>query len=163
MKFRFFALLLSLCLFNFVRAADMSATNPVPTQVVFICEHGSAKSVIAASYFNKLAAERGLSLRAVSRGVSPETTLQPATQAGLTQDGFDTSTMTPSALTADSAKSALRVVTIGIEHKPDFLSGVPVLEWNNVPAVSKGYPQSRDDMISKIGALIDEIGQKKTK
>src|SRR5215813_9354941 len=36
--------------------------------VVFVCEHGAAKSVIATAYFNKLAAERGLAYRATFRG-----------------------------------------------------------------------------------------------
>ncbi len=39
--------------------------------VVFVCEHGSAKSVIAAAFFDKLARERGLTLRAVARGTQP--------------------------------------------------------------------------------------------
>ena len=31
--------------------------------VIFVCEHGAAKSLIAAAYFNKLAAERGMKER----------------------------------------------------------------------------------------------------
>ena len=33
--------------------------------IVFVCEHGSAKSVVAAAHFDRLAGERGLGLRAV--------------------------------------------------------------------------------------------------
>ena len=40
--------------------------------VIFVCEHGAAKSVIATAYFNKLAAERGLKARATYRGVNPQ-------------------------------------------------------------------------------------------
>jgi protein-tyrosine-phosphatase len=35
--------------------------------VVFVCEHGAAKSVIATTYFNKIAAERGLRAHASVR------------------------------------------------------------------------------------------------
>src|SRR3954466_12315897 len=40
------------------------AASAEPT-VVFVCEHGAAKSVIATTYFNKIAAERGLKARAL--------------------------------------------------------------------------------------------------
>ena len=36
-----------------------------PAKIVFVCEHGAAKSVIAAKELEKLARERGISLQAV--------------------------------------------------------------------------------------------------
>lgn len=41
-------------------AQSDGVANP---RIVFVCEHGAAKSVIAAAYFNKLAAERARALR----------------------------------------------------------------------------------------------------
>ena len=38
-----------------------------PRTVVFVCEHGSAKSLVAASLFDRMAKERGVAVRAVSR------------------------------------------------------------------------------------------------
>ena len=38
-------------------------SRPAPA-VIFVCEHGAAKSVIATAYFNKFAAERKLPFRA---------------------------------------------------------------------------------------------------
>ena len=35
-------------------------------KVAFVCLHGSAKSLIAAEYFNRLAAEKSLPLRATT-------------------------------------------------------------------------------------------------
>ena len=46
--------------------------------VVFVCEHGSVKSPIAASLFDRTAEKRGLPFRAVSRGVNPEEHVPPA-------------------------------------------------------------------------------------
>lgn len=37
-------------------------------QLVFVCEHGGAKSLIAAACFNKLAAERGAELIRIALG-----------------------------------------------------------------------------------------------
>ena len=52
-----------------------SPPPPTPATVVFVCEHGAAKSLIATLYFNKLAAERGLAARAAFRGVDPQDAL----------------------------------------------------------------------------------------
>ena len=52
-----------------VMVAAQTPSRPNPA-VVFVCEHGAAKSVIATAYFNKLAAERGLPFRATFRGTS---------------------------------------------------------------------------------------------
>lgn len=46
-------------------SADVAKNAPV----TIICEHGSAKSLIAATLFNEAAKTRGLFVRAVSRGV----------------------------------------------------------------------------------------------
>jgi chromate transporter len=53
-----------------VRAPAIGA-DPTRT-VVFVCEHGSAKSVVAASLFDRMAKERGLPVRAISRGTTPD-------------------------------------------------------------------------------------------
>lgn len=40
--------------------------------VLFVCLHGSAKSVIAAAYFERLVVQRGVDVRAMSAGVEPD-------------------------------------------------------------------------------------------
>src|SRR5215831_13338321 len=67
--------------------------------VVFVCEHGAAKSVLAAAYFNKLAVERHLDVRAVPRGVTPQEDLSASTMRGLKKDGVEIGVSKPQALT----------------------------------------------------------------
>lgn len=55
---------------------------PRGASIVFVCEHGAAKSVIAATLFNKLAVERGLRERAIYRGANPQADLSSATLKG---------------------------------------------------------------------------------
>jgi hypothetical protein len=38
------------------------------SQVVFVCEHGAALSVVSAAYFNKIAKEEHLNFHAIARG-----------------------------------------------------------------------------------------------
>jgi len=65
------ALALTLALLTSWHSQGLAA----PATVVFVCEHGAAKSLIATLYFNQLAAERGLAARAAFRGVDPQDAL----------------------------------------------------------------------------------------
>lgn len=40
--------------------------------ILFVCEHGAAKSVIAVAYFNKMAQGMGVDQRALARGTNPD-------------------------------------------------------------------------------------------
>jgi hypothetical protein len=61
------------------QSSRSAAASP---SIVFVCEHGAAKSVIATAYFNKLAEERGLPYRATFRGTSPQDELSTRAIAG---------------------------------------------------------------------------------
>jgi protein-tyrosine-phosphatase len=78
-------------------------------RIVFVCEHGAAKSVIAAAYFNTLAAERGLTERATFRGVSPQPELSVAALRGLREDGLTLPTANPSVITSDDVNGATHI------------------------------------------------------
>src|SRR5690349_13383908 len=56
--------------------------------VIFVCEHGAAKSVLSAALFNKLATERRLNLRAIARGTNPDPEISPKVARGLQADGL---------------------------------------------------------------------------
>src|SRR4051812_22847552 len=79
------------------QAMGQQAQSPevTATTVVFVCEHGSAKSVIAAAHFNRLAAEKGLPYRAVSRGTNPDASIPASISSALAGDGLDVSTWRP--------------------------------------------------------------------
>src|SRR5215470_8754032 len=51
--------------------------------IIFVCEHGAAKSILSAAIFNKLAVERSLNLRAIARGTNPDPEISPKVAAGL--------------------------------------------------------------------------------
>jgi len=51
-------------------------------KVLFVCLHGSAKSLIAAEYFNRLAAARGLGVTATSAGTEPDAEIPPRVVQG---------------------------------------------------------------------------------
>ena len=127
-----------------------------PETVVFVCEHGTVKSVIAAEIFNKRAAERKLPFRAVSRGVTPDAAVPEGVAASLAKDGYDVSAFTPKALDKDDVAGAAHVVAIGVD--PPLLAGAKaVSRWNDVPPASTRYAAARDAMAKRIDALLDAL------
>jgi arsenate reductase len=126
-----------------------------PRTVVFVCEHGAAKSVIAAAYFNQLAAERHLPFHAVARGTTPQSDLSQSAMAGLRADGIAFADEKPRALTADDTRHAVRVVAF-CPVPASLRKGTPV-DQHDVPAPGHGYAQSRDAILVQVKALVEEL------
>src|SRR5262249_13106961 len=115
-----FWLLASIGLMLGVFATWCQAAEAAPPQVLFVCEHGNVKSLMAASYFNERAARPPLPFRAISRGLAPDSTSVPdAIRSGLHTDGFDVGDFRPAAVTADDVAASLEVVTIGTDLPAD--------------------------------------------
>lgn len=134
-------------------------TRTQPGSVVFICEHGSAKSLIAREWFERLARERGLSVRAVSLGVVPDAAVpQPITEA-LRKDGFDVQAFVPNRADAAALEGASLIVAIGLERpgalplQPDE----PLEIWNGIPPTAPRYEATRDALKERIEALLDRL------
>jgi hypothetical protein len=138
--------------------ATVDAGTPV-SHVLFVCEHGNVKSLMAASYFNQMAQERGLSYRALSRGTDIDsTTVPPPIIAALKSDGFDVSAFHPVVVSADDVSASLRVVTIGTAlPKEAGNPGSLVEHWTDVPAASVDYAAARVSLKRHIGALLDQL------
>jgi arsenate reductase len=123
--------------------------------IVFVCEHGAAKSVIAAAYFNKLAGDKGLNLQAVARGTKPGQTLSPQADTGLREDGLSPGESVPQKLSVADVEAAQRIITFC--QLPVELPGKAVIErWDGVPPVSEDYEKARDAIIEQIGHLINK-------
>lgn len=137
--------------------AAPSPAAPALAPVVFVCEHGSVKSLIAASLFDRAAAERGLAYTAVSRGVVPDASVPPAIAAALAREGFDVSGVKPQAVTAADLASATRVVTIGVDVK----TPASTESWNDVPPASTDYAAARTALLRHIDALLDDLAAEK--
>src|SRR5438046_745068 len=81
--------------------------------VVFVCEHGSAKSVIAAAHFNDLAKKDGLPYQAIARGVHPDKAIPIYVKSGLTAEGLEIRDWQPKRFSEEDARRAERVITLG--------------------------------------------------
>lgn len=137
-------------------AAALAARAEAPKgTVLFVCEHGAAKSVVAAAHFNRLAAERGLPYRAVSRGTAPDAAMAPPAVQGLQGDGLRPDDPAPVQLRQSDLDAAARVVTF-CELPGDLASRSPAERWE-VPPVSAGYAASRDALLARIEKMLSEL------
>ena len=132
-----------------------------PAQVLFVCEHGNVKSLMAASYFNQEAAARGLRLRAISRGSAPNSTTVPAPiVAGLRADGVDVGDFRPTAVSAADVAASEQIVAIstGLPTGVDA-PAAKVERWEDVPAASTNYAAARDSLKAHIKQLLERMSR----
>lgn len=121
--------------------------------IVFVCEHGAAKSILAAAYFNTFASELGSDLRAIARGTHPDEELSSQTVTGLSKDGLQPPELIPQRLTKEDLKNAQRLITF-CELPAEYQSTL-VEAWDDVPAVSKNYEHARDAIVERIRQLLN--------
>ncbi len=144
-----------------IAALTLLTFQPARTSpsIVFVCEHGAAKSVIATAYFNKLAAERGLPHRATFRGTSPQDELSVRAVAGLKEDGIAVPTGRPAAISDADVASATHIFAIGCTLPDRVRRTGKADDWSDVPD-DKGYAPMRDAIMRHVKELLDRLAKR---
>jgi protein-tyrosine-phosphatase len=135
-------------------------SNEQGPTILFVCEHGAAKSVIAAAYFDKLAKERGLHYKALFRGTNPDPALSAVAEKGLKEDGLDTRGWQPKLVSQQEMKEAAQIVTLGCTLPNEETVSGKLAKWNEIPSVSQNYQAARDEIVKNVQALVDELAKK---
>jgi len=126
-----------------------------PIDVVFVCQYGYAKSLVAAKHFERLAGERGLPVRVVARGFTPNANVPEPLARQLASDGFDVAAYQPRPLTPSDLVGAEHVVTFGVAPPPAYSGRAH--RWDAVPALGEDYPRARDEILALLQPLLNEI------
>lgn len=135
------------------RTAPAVESSP---SVIFVCEHGAAKSLIAAAYFNQLAAERGVPVRATFRGTTPQDELSTRAVAGLRADGLEIPDAKPKAILDGEVAAATHIVAIGCTLPVSAAASGKAAAWSDVPD-DRGYAAMRDAIVRHVTALLDDL------
>jgi protein-tyrosine-phosphatase len=154
-----FALAVVLFAFASVCGPSANAQNASDSApVVLVCEHGSVKSLIAASLFNASARERGLPFRAIARGVTPDLSVPTAIAAALKREGFDVRRFKPSMVSKSDVAHAAHVVAIGVDLSA-VASGpaVSMERWDDVPAASVDYSAAHASLKQHVDTLLNRL------
>ena len=124
--------------------------------IIFVCEHGAAKSIVAAAYFNQLASTSGLKWKAIARGTNPDNELSELAVRGLATDELTPSESRPQELSMEDVHSAQRIVSF-CELPLEYGQVTVVEQWNDVPPVSQDYDKARDAILENIHDLLNRI------
>jgi protein-tyrosine-phosphatase len=155
---KLFALTALMTMAPVCQAQDDTTVATASKPVVFVCEHGSVKSLIAASLFDRTAGKRGLPFRAIARGVNPEAHVPPAIVAAMRADGFEVENFRPQGLQPRDIAGAAEVVAIGVDLTTQADEAqAPIQSWNDVPPASVDYAAARAALQQHIDALLVEL------
>jgi arsenate reductase (thioredoxin) len=126
--------------------------------IVFVCEHGTGKSVVAMACFNRMSRERNLPFRAVARGMAPDAELPTFVREGMRSEGLEIGAFEPTRFGDSDVPPAFKVVSFDQPAVAAIVAGrVSTIAWNNLPAVSADYATARDAIWLRVAALVDSL------
>ena len=124
-------------------------------EVLFVCVHNAGRSQMAKAMFNRLASERGLTLRAESAGTEPGDGVHGIVAEAMQELGFDLRSERPKPLTDDMVEGAQRVITMGCAIDSDACPAIflkDIEDW--------GLPDPKGQPIAEVRTIRDVIGEK---
>ncbi len=126
-------------------------------KVAFVCLHGSAKSLIAAEYFNKLARARGLAVHATTSGPEPDAEVPANVVEGMKTRGIDVQAYRPTLIAAEQLDHADLIVSFACDAGRKLAPGKPEERWDECPAVSDDFDVAWDFIITRVAALVERV------
>jgi protein-tyrosine-phosphatase len=131
-------------------------------RVLFVCVHNAGRSQMAEAFFNRLAQERGLDVRAESAGTSPGGQVNPMAAQAMAEAGIDMAHHHPKLLTAEMAGTSDRVITMGCGVEAEMCpAGTYISEDWGLPDPHgqslDGVRPVRDAVRERVAALVDEL------
>jgi protein-tyrosine-phosphatase len=127
-------------------------------KIVFLCQFGGAKSVMAASLFNQQARKASLPLiaTAASTDVPYDAVPEPVAQL-LAGDGIDVRTFTPRGVTRDDLRDAAKVIAIDCDVSGVETGGAEIERWNDVPKPSEDLEGADRAIRRHVNELVESM------
>lgn len=132
-------------------------------QILFVCEHGAARSVIASAYFNKIVDSLNLNYKSIFRGTDPELTLTAGTEKGLKNDNFKVENWKPELVTEKDVNESYKVITFDCSVSKQSVDPNVTEQWDGIPPISKDYEIARNAILERVNELIVKLQKEETK
>jgi arsenate reductase (thioredoxin) len=139
-----------------IRLREKNRTMGAKRKIVFVCEHGAAKSVVAAALLQRLAHEVGFEIEVLALGSAPDGDISPAAAAGLLAEGIDVRGSHPRRMTRADLNSASTIVSFGPELSHLAPENARIERWEGIPAVDDGYEAARTAILARLHRLVPE-------
>lgn len=95
--------------------------------VIFACIHNAGRSQMAAAFFNKHA--DATKARAISAGTRPALQVHPEVKVVMDEIEISLANAKPKLLTAELAKDAKYLITMGCKANCPYIPGLQILDW----------------------------------
>jgi arsenate reductase len=128
------------------------------SSVLFVCVHNAGRSQMAAGWLAQLAGDR---IEVRSAGSEPASQINPVAVDAMREVGIDIAAEQPKILTVDAVRESDVVITMGCGDTCPIFPGKRYEDWDLTDPAGQGIDvvrQVRDDIKSRVQALIDEIG-----
>jgi arsenate reductase len=126
-------------------------------KVAFVCPHGSAKSLIAAEYFNRWARDSGCALAATTSGPEPDPDVPSNVIEGLLNHAIDVRGYHPTMITAIGLADADCIVSFACDAGMRLAPGKPVERWDACPPVSDDFETAWRFITGHVEQLIKRL------
>jgi protein-tyrosine-phosphatase len=126
-------------------------------KVAFVCLHGSAKSLIAAEQFNRLAAAKGLPFRATTSGPEPDAEVPGNVVAGFKSHGIDVSGTKPTLIGANQLADADLIVSFVCDAGRRLAPGKPEVRWDDCPTVADDFDVAWGFITARVEELLARL------
>jgi protein-tyrosine-phosphatase len=124
-------------------------------QILFLCPHSAAKSVMAAAYFTSLTP--GTDFVAACAGTEPDDQIAPHVAELLSEKDIDFAPYQPRRVTAEDLDSAFRIVSLGCTPDELELPAERIEMWADVPAPSQNINGAWDVITTHVQQLVAEL------
>jgi protein-tyrosine-phosphatase len=128
-----------------------------PQRVLFVCQFGTVKSALARELFRRRAADRGIKVAVMSRGITPEPHLSAAVGNQLRAERIDLDRDPLKRLTRADMKASDIIVIFN--PLPASMRTARMRDWSDTPSVNEAYPSARVEFDRRIDLLLDEIAK----
>ena len=125
--------------------------------ILFLCPHSAAKSVLAAAYFQRLAGQHRLDVRADFAGTEPDAAISPAVAELLHSEGIDVTGYMPRRITAEELAQAWRVISLGCQVDHLAPPQLTVEQWDDVPPPSQDLAAAKNIILARVERLVAEL------
>jgi arsenate reductase (thioredoxin) len=130
-----------------------------PQRILFACVHNAGRSQMAAALFNALADPT--KAEAFSAGTRPATVVHAEVIQAMREMGIELAEATPQLLTADLARRATMLITMGCGEECPYVPGLQHDDWGVPDPKGRPMPEVRairEEIRGRVAALLESHG-----
>ena len=133
---------------------NQAGANPI---VLFVCEHGAAKSVLAAELLQRRISELDLPIEINAAGIDPSEAIPDSVVGLLPERAWELRTRRPRRVTEQDVDAATITITFNVAEATLPASPAARLAWDDVPPVSEDPIAARAAIERHIEQLVERL------